>query len=786
MNDNTPTPQQQQTFGWHMWALRLGFMGTIPVIPPGAELHEDSKVDPDTCGKVPGDFYAGKWNGLGRWPSFVMSEFMATRFDQLHANVGLIQGRDWVSFDADLTDPVLANAIHQHIWNRGGAQWPVRVGQEPKKLWLFRVDGDPIKSMQVNFRIDDNPDNIQGLEIRGTKTQVVIAGTHPTGVPYQWFNWDMMSLHAFPSINAELLHELVEECCVIIEQHGWKRGRKTRHNNADGTGSDLGAEPFDPALVPEVMAYLKNDELSYDDWRRVAFALKASLGGNGLPYFQQWSALATKNDPLATDRLWMEIEPDNSVGFGTLVTLARECTGGVLPGNLDERVRLAAKLKGAVQAGMPMDGQILLPPGVDGPVTAPDAPAMPPMVPVNREFMPHAVNGNQEVIINSMANVVAYMHNTPEWHDCFAWDSFARRIIVTVPFPGMIDPEPGRALTKNDQQRIRAALLRHPMFPRIQQSDVDTAITLRAEDNRFEPVQQYLTGLVWDGVRRLDGWLVTYGGVDPSGGAYVAQVGRKWLIGAVARAMDPGCQMDNGLILEGEQGVGKSSLLRALVPVDEWFTDSLPGLDNERIAVNMAGKWIVEMAELTSILKSELEDARHFMTRRYDEQRTMHTELQARYPRRCVLAGSTNRDDYLKDAAGERRFWIVECTLPLDVAGLIRDRDQIWAEAYQAYSSGEKWHLDRDIAAQAKIIQQERVEEDEWHVRIANYLEGRDVVTIPEIKSVIGDDALIPRQRPSAKKRIESVLKRLGWKHTKGDMKVTDPNRGNKQFRKKV
>ncbi|WP_171237560.1 MULTISPECIES: VapE domain-containing protein [unclassified Ruegeria] len=763
------TPNITHPTGFHRWALNVGFTGTIPVIPYGAKLHEESRVDPDARGKVPGDFYQGAWNGLGAWPNFKMSTVMADRFDRLGANVGVIQGEDLASFDADTLDPELAAAVMAHMHAVGGAAWPMRTGQAPKQLWMFRVQGDPIKSAQQTFTKDGHPP--QGLEIKGTGSQVVIAGTHSSGVPYTWTNWPENGVAGFPIATADGLHALFDDVAKIIEGKGWKKGRRTRNNNDDGTGSRLGAEPFDKSLVPEVMNCIKNDELSYDDWRRIAFALKAAVGDNGRLMFEQWSARAEKNDPKETLKLWAEIEPDNSTGFGTLRYWATRDCGGRLPGDLETRVHNSARLKEAEVAGMLMHGQIIMPPGVE----VAEAPMqLPPALQSNRPSFDYALTATGDVIRNSKANLVAFFHNYDAWHDCFAFDAFAQRIIMTKPYPGAVDRTVGRAITGKDLKRIRTEVLKDHFFPRIGQKDVDDAVMQRAEDNVYEPVQEYLNGLVWDGVPRLDGWLVAYGGVDPSGGAYVAQVGRKWLIGAVARAMKPGCKMDNALIFEGPQGVGKSSLLAALVPNEEWFSDDLPGLDNEKMGVRLAGKWIVELAELTKVLKSELEDMRHFVTRRYDEHKVAYQDMNERLPRRCVLAGSTNRDDYLKDHEGERRFWIVTCDLPLDVDGLIRDRDQLWAEALAAYRSGEGWWLDKALEDEAREIQKQRVDEDEWFPLVSNYVEGKDAVCIPEIKSIIGMEEIrrCANQRPAPLKRIRTMLQGLGFR--KSNLKKKD------------
>ena len=186
------------------------------------------------------------------------------------------------------------------------------------------------------------------------------------------------------------------------------------------------------------------------------------------------------------------------------------------------------------------------------------------------------------------------------------------------------------------------------------------AVTVVADGNRVHPVREYLDGLEWDGVARLNNWLATYAGVTTGDATYVREVGRRWMISAVARVFRPGCKADAALILEGGQGAGKSSLLRALVPSSEWFADEIADLGSKDSAQDLSGKWLIELAELSALRRGDVERVKAFMSRSVDHYRPSYGRRSQDFARQCVFAGSTNSDAYLADETGNRRFWPVQ------------------------------------------------------------------------------------------------------------------------------
>lgn len=758
----------------HQMALELGLKDTIPVMPPWAELHEHSHVDPAARGKVPADYYGGKWDGMGNWPQYVMSRENAVRWDSLGANVGQKQGVTYCSLDVDVTDELLAADMRAHIEAKAaslGQVWPMRVGLAPKALWLFRVSGgEPVRRSQQALRIPNNNDpssrqlvEIMGLSSKDAPTQAVIFGIHPSGTPYSWSA--RPDHNSLPLITREEIEQLRDELVEIGVRRGYESRRA--HRSGDGTGSDLGAEAFDPTVIPELVNLIPNNNEEYDHWVSVGYAIKATMGATGWETFANWSAKASKADDEFTHRIWQGLKPDGSTGMGKLVFLAKAGSGGALPGPLAQRIRDGVVRKGAQVAGMPTLPPAMPAPPPMTPHTAhdvPNAPSIPTPVQQDRQHIPMALDSKDNPACCT-ANAVAYLWNSDIWRGVIGYDAFTDRVMIMKTLPEDDNHRVPRPIEDKDYITIQTWFQRY-VWVKIKKTEITDAVALNARSNTFEPVQEYLNGLVWDGVSRIDGWLFQYAGVnagaDPRWLTYISAVGRKWLISAVARAMEPGCQVDHALILEGGQGKGKSSLLRALCPDPDWFSDSLPDFHNKDAMAHLRGKWIIEMAELTTVWGSSVEDMRRFLTRRVDEYRPSYGREEVRRPRRAVFSGTTNRNDYVKDAEGERRFWIVRSDNNLRIADIKRIRDQLWAEAVVAHRAGEVWWLSDEIEALARQVQVDRVEDDPWVDELRGLLVGKESITTSVLYMQLGLE--VSNRSPAHAKRLRKAMEILGWK----------------------
>lgn len=237
------------------------------------------------------------------------------------------------------------------------------------------------------------------------------------------------------------------------------------------------------------------------------------------------------------------------------------------------------------------------------------------------------------------------------------------------------------------------------------------AVVAHAGLTEYDEFKEYLESLSWDETPRLDTWLSTYVGAPDN--AYTRAVGAKWILSAVARTFRPGCQVDTALILQGPQGIGKSSAFVALVPDEKFILQNMPNLNDKDIHVAMGRYVISEMAELTAISRKDVNHVKEFITIRTGKVRKAFARAAVEIPRRGILGGSTNAPgEFLTDVTGGRRFWIVRCTSP-DVTGLSEARDQLWAEAVARYAAGAKWYLDRDEEKLAAEQADQHTEKDD-------------------------------------------------------------------------
>jgi putative DNA primase/helicase len=314
-----------------------------------------------------------------------------------------------------------------------------------------------------------------------------------------------------------------------------------------------------------------------------------------------------------------------------------------------------------------------------------------------------------------LANAITALSQAPEWSGLLAFNDFAVRVQTRRVTPW--GKPAGEQWTDNDDRRAAEWLQHEGIF--VATNLAGEAVQTVAAGARFHPVRNYLNGLKWDGVKRLDRWCATYLGANKD---IANKFGRLWAISAVARIMRPGAKADCCLVLEGAQGIGKSTALRTLA--GEWFTDQLADLGSKDASMQCHGVWIVEIAELDSINRSESSRIKAFMSATFDRIRLPYGKNIIEWPRDCVFAGSVNHDAYLRDETGARRFWPVLCGR-IDTAALTRDRDQLWAEAMAQFEAGAAWWLqDQASIDQAEAEQSERYQEGAWDASIAKWLES--------------------------------------------------------------
>ena len=241
-----------------------------------------------------------------------------------------------------------------------------------------------------------------------------------------------------------------------------------------------------------------------------------------------------------------------------------------------------------------------------------------------------------------------------------------------------------------------------------------------ARQNVFHPVIDYLDGLMWDGVARIDKWLTTYGGAEET--VNTRAVGALFLMAAVRRVKKPGVKFDEMLVLESKQGKDKSTALKVLAVRDDWFTDDLPlNAEGKRVIEALSGKWIVEAGELNGMKKGSAAHLKGFLSRTHDKGRLSYDRREREVPRQCVIFGTTNDSRYLHDTTGNRRFWPVAVGV-FEIDALRRDRDQLWAEAAAREAEGASIRLDKALWAAAGEAQDARRVEDPFFERLHSIL----------------------------------------------------------------
>lgn len=365
-----------------------------------------------------------------------------------------------------------------------------------------------------------------------------------------------------------------------------------------------------------------------------------------------------------------------------------------------------------------------------------------------------------------VANVIATLRYCPEWRERVRLDVHSQT--VTVDAPPWHEPDAPadnagvRPWADADSVRL-SAWLQRTLSVDISVDACDRGVAVAAEASPYHPVRDYLDSLKWDGVARLARAPATYLGAAPS--PYTELVFRWWMTAAVARTYSPGCKADNVLILEGPQGLKKSSALRTLAG-DAWFSDTPIDLSNKDAFVALHGKLIVELAELESLRRADTARAKSFFTSASDTYRPPYGKRAITVPRGCVFAGTVNHASYLRDETGNRRYWPIACTR-IDLEALATDRDQLWAEAVWWFREGARWWPSTPEELRAcEAAQEPRGEADEWETVIAAWVARESVrqpfVRVTDILTTVLD---MPRGQWSRAEqmRVAAILQRLGW-----------------------
>lgn len=286
------------------------------------------------------------------------------------------------------------------------------------------------------------------------------------------------------------------------------------------------------------------------------------------------------------------------------------------------------------------------------------------------------------------------------------------------------------------------------------------------DQHAFHPVRQYLEALKWDGVERLDTWIIRLAKAHDS--EYTRKVSSLPLLAAVRRVHVPGAKFDEMLVLESGQGQFKSTALKSLCPFEEWFLDNLPlDADSQVIIERTAGKWIVEAADMAGMKKADVEHLKATLSRTCDAARLAYGRHTHERYRQWVAIGTTNAETYLKDPTGNRRFWPLQVQV-FDIAALVAERDQLWAEAYVRERRGESIRLPQHLWGYAALQQDRRREADPWEDQLITIF-GLDApaddqrLTNEDVWRAVGLEDVAQRTMRESM-RLTEVMQRLGFR----------------------
>lgn len=302
------------------------------------------------------------------------------------------------------------------------------------------------------------------------------------------------------------------------------------------------------------------------------------------------------------------------------------------------------------------------------------------------------------------------------------------------------------------------------------------AITQLAYENKFNPVTEYLDGLKWDGVERIDNWLIKHGGAPDT--PFVRAVSRIVLVAAVRRARQPGCKFDEILVLESPEGFNKSGMIELMAGRENFSDQSILAADDRKQQEQMQGIWLYEIADLAGHGRAEVERVKAFASRKEDRCRPAYGRFIKQQPRQCVLIATTNDMDFLQSATGNRRWWPVRVSKHFDLAALAGVRDQLWAEAASQEAHGASIRLPRELWQTAGEEQEARRAKHPWEDILAgvcgekhlvpgnaDFHEERVLSTELFSKYLRLDPAL---QNSSNGKTVKQIMLRLGWQYRSG------------------
>lgn len=348
--------------------------------------------------------------------------------------------------------------------------------------------------------------------------------------------------------------------------------------------------------------------------------------------------------------------------------------------------------------------------------------------------------------IPNLRNAVTILECDPVYKSTIWFDEFLGRVLTGE----------GRQWADADDIAFALHMQGEIGITRIGVETAARAVLSVAHSNVRNCVKDWLNSLVHDGTQRIESFFSDYFGAEQS--EYCMAASRNFWLSLAARILEPGCKVDNMIVLEGPQGVGKSKALKIIA--GEHFTEQHESATNPKaFAEILQGKILIEISEMGAFSRAEVNHVKQTISCPSDRYRDSYGRHASDHPRTCIFVGTTNRDDWNKDETGARRFWPIECKGEIDLAGIAANRDQLFAEAAARIKAGERyWEMPSEATSNE---QRARYEHDSWTEEIERILKGRTEITTHEILKELGIDTA--RQDRSSQIRVGTTLRFLGW-----------------------
>ena len=349
-----------------------------------------------------------------------------------------------------------------------------------------------------------------------------------------------------------------------------------------------------------------------------------------------------------------------------------------------------------------------------------------------------------EVVPCRITNLKLIMQYAPEFKGRIRYNEFSAQVAID-----------GQDIDDVAVTSLKMQLESPWIKDKIPTGDVIEAASSVASEYAYHPIREYLESLTWDGQERIFHFFQTYLGSPAD--EYHMTVAHSLFVSAVARVMKPGCKVDTMVILQSDQGLGKTRLWTTLF--GEFCAEVTSSLNDKDFFSGLRGVWAADFGELDQFSKAETTRIKQIISQTFDHYRPHYGRAHKRFPRQCVFVGGTNHDNWQTDPTGARRFLPVEVHRHIDIEAVAEVRDQLWAEALHRYNAGEAWW--RIVDAQAH--QDEIYVGDSWEEIIGGWLLGRSIVTVAKVLSECLE--IEPgRQTKSEQTRAGNVLRRLGWR----------------------